>query len=117
LTPSDTTWALQAIDDTIGKAFRNDVLRELEDQVLMKYDWRSNEKGTLEVKEKRKVTAKTVQTVFDRWAASNERKKQIMAACLRTGLAITLSNAEMVVPNRYKAPSLHPVLIDHEVPA
>lgn len=105
LTPSDTTWALQPIDDTIGKTFRADVEAELETTVLMGYNWEEHEKGTMSIFEKRIATSKAVQHIFDRWGQDHRRLEQIKAAALRTGLAITPATLDKVVPNRCRASS------------
>jgi hypothetical protein len=100
LTPSDTTWALQPIDDTLGKTFRADVEAELEASVLMTYDWASNEKGTMPLSQKRIATARAIQATFQRWKEDTHRVAQIQGAVRRTGVAITASNFHTIVPNR-----------------
>lgn len=106
LTPADMTWALQAIDDTIGKTFRAQVEQHLETDVLMAWDWEANEKGTMSISAKRIATAKAVQKVFDEWSASAVRVEQIRSAAFRTGLSISRSNHPKIVPNRCSLNSL-----------
>ena len=86
LTPSDTTWALQPIDDTIGKTFRADVFTELEEFLLNEVRLARTRPAPCPSLKKRVATARAVQAIFDRWTESPHRAELIKAAALRTGL-------------------------------
>lgn len=101
MTPSDTTWALQAIDDNIGKTFRADFEADLEANVLMEYDFASNPRGTMEVSKKRIATAQAVQRTYAGWASSQQRKELILLAATRTGMRMQVeANYHNIQPVR-----------------
>lgn len=104
MTPSDTTWALQAIDDNVGKSFRSDVEVDLEENVLMTYDFVSNPKGTMTLSDKRIAVAQAAQRTFIKWQSSTERKALILKSAIRTGLRMEIdSNYDIIRPVRYAA--------------
>ncbi len=99
LTPADTTWAIQLVDDNRGKTFRNFTFDEF-DRWLEEFDWESNPKGKLSASERRVLTAKFAQKAMEMINSPHQRELTVNAAT-RTGLRMEVSeNFDKIIPVR-----------------
>lgn len=101
LTPSDTTWALQLVDDNRGKSFRGEI-DDLTDEFLLEFDFEKNPRGTMPATQKRILMANFVNQVARKWQNSEVERTNTIGAATRTGLRMeTARNFEKIVPVRF----------------
>lgn len=101
LTPSDTTWAIQLVDDGRGKALRNLMYDEF-DAYLEDFDWEKNPRGALSAMEKRVLTAKIMQRVYTKFTTSAEQTQHTINAAIRTGGRMEIeANYDNIQPVRF----------------
>ena len=101
MTPSDTTWAIQLVDDGRGKAIRNCLYEEF-DAYLEGFDWENNPRGVVSAREKRILTAELLQRVFTKFSACESQTQCTIRAATRTGGRIEVdSNFDKIQPVRF----------------
>lgn len=101
LTPSDTTWAIQLVDDGRGKALRSMILEDF-DKYLEEFDWESNPRGVLTSKEKRILTAQLAQRAFEHFSTSEAQTQNTINAAMRTGGRMEMeANYDQIQPVRF----------------
>jgi hypothetical protein len=101
LTPSDTTWAIQLVDDGRGKSLRNMIFDEF-DKYLEDFDWATNPKGVLSAKAKRLLTAQYADLAFQNFSSSEQQTTNTIKAAYRTGGRMEVSaNYDKIQPVRF----------------
>jgi hypothetical protein len=100
LSPGDTTWAIQLVDDGRGKAVRNRILEKF-DALLETIDFEAT-KGKISTREKRTITARFVSEAAVAFKADAAELQNTIAAAFRTGGRMEVNaNFDKIKPNRF----------------
>jgi hypothetical protein len=83
--PPDATVYIQAVDDTLGHLMRADALAFMDDEL----DGKEGEVWSAQ--RKRALTVSSFAKVFHQWTTEDRKIKMIRAACVRTGLAMSVA--------------------------